>query len=429
MTTSSTSPPTTPPTTIDFYYDIVCPYAYLGSTQIAALAARAGARLRWKPMLLGGVFRAISSDGSGEGPMGTLASAKARLNLLDMRRWAAHFGVSLALHPRHPMRSVDAMRLCHVVDGDDRVKVTHALYRAYFVEHRDLDDRAVLRSVLERCALDPALADRVDDPAIKDALRRTTDEAVADGAFGAPAIVIDTGGVRTLYWGQDRLGLVEEALGLAPTPAASPSDRPVDGARVVDFFYDFSSPYAYLGSTQIERVAARQGAVIRWKPFLLGALFKAIGTPIVPMHAASEPKRRYYARDVLDWARHWQVPFSWPTRFPMRTVLPLRVALSVAEADRPRLSHAIYRAYWVEDRDIADAAVLADVLREIGLDDAPLKAAEEAPAKAALTALTDEAVALGLCGAPSFLVRGHLFWGQDRLGFVEKTLAGWDPPT
>jgi 2-hydroxychromene-2-carboxylate isomerase len=335
------------------------------------------------------------------------------------------------------LRSVEAMRLCHVVDGEARVRLTHALYRAYFVEHRDLTDRQALREVLAACALEPALVERIDEPAIKDSLRATTDAAVADGVFGAPAMVIDDGRARTLYWGQDRLNLVEAALTGSPSsaealpagPASGSAVQATTGPSVVDFFYDFSSPYSYLGSTQIERVAARQGATVRWRPFLLGALFKAIGTPIVPMQAANEPKRRYYARDLVDWAQHWQVPLHWPSRFPMRTVLPLRLALSVPDADRPRLSHAIYRAFWVEDRDIADPAVLARVLDEQGLDAAALRLAEEPAAKAALTASTDEAVALGLCGAPSFLVRGHLFWGQDRLTFVERTLAGWEPPT
>jgi 2-hydroxychromene-2-carboxylate isomerase len=200
--------------------------------------------------------------------------------------------------------------------------------------------------------------------------------------------------------------------------------------KEVTFYYDFSSPYSYLGSTQIERVAREAGATIRWRPFLLGALFKSIGTPIVPMQAVSEPKRRYLQRDVLDWAAYWNVPFTWPSRFPMRTVLPLRLVLAVEPAILPPLSHAIYRAFWAADRDISDPAVLAELAREHG---APASALERANApdpavKQALIDNTDEALRNGVCGAPSFLVRQHLFWGQDRLEFVAKALAGWDPP-
>jgi 2-hydroxychromene-2-carboxylate isomerase len=193
-----------------FYYDVVCPYAYLGSTRVEALAARTGARLQWKPILLGGVFRAI---GAPDVPAAQMPLSKAKLNYLDMMRWASHFGVTLALHPEHPKRSVEAMRLCHTVDGAERVRLTHALYRTYFVQNRDPSDRKVLAEVCREVGLDPKLAtEAIDAPAIKDALRAATDEAVRDGVFGVPGFVVCKGAQRTLYWGQDRMHLVERAL-------------------------------------------------------------------------------------------------------------------------------------------------------------------------------------------------------------------------
>ena len=196
----------------------------------------------------------------------------------------------------------------------------------------------------------------------------------------------------------------------------------------VTFFYDFSSPFAYLGATQIERVAREAGARVRFSPMLLGAVFKAIGTPIVPIAAASEPKRRYLQRDVLDWAGYWQEPFAWPSRFPMRTVLPLRLVLAVDEAQHAPLMHAIFRAYWAEDRDISDPAVLSSLLAASNIDASALDRAQSDPApKQALVDATDRALAAGVCGAPSFLVRTHLFWGQDRLDFVRAALQGWTP--
>ncbi|MGZ3426689.1 MAG: DsbA family protein [Polyangia bacterium] len=188
------------------------------------------------------------------------------------------------------------------------------------------------------------------------------------------------------------------------------------------FYYDFSSPYAYLGATQVERVAREQGARVRWRPILVGALFQQIGTPNVPLDDFPAPKRAYMIRDLQHWAAWWQVPLSWPSRFPMRTVAPLRLALAAETAggDIAALSLALFRAYWVDDRDISDLSVL----REFGD-----LAAIEAPAiKAALRANTDEAIAAGVCGVPSFVARGHLFWGQDRLELVSRTLGGWDPP-
>ncbi|HEY2746557.1 MAG TPA: 2-hydroxychromene-2-carboxylate isomerase [Polyangia bacterium] len=188
------------------------------------------------------------------------------------------------------------------------------------------------------------------------------------------------------------------------------------------FYYDFSSPYAYLGATQVERVAGEAGAFVRWRPILVGALFNAIGTPNVPLDEAPAAKRSYMLRDLMHWASHWGVKFRWPTRFPMRTVAPLRMvyAAEAAGGDVAALSHAIFRAYWVENRDIADPAVLATLGEIAGID---------APAvKAALRSATDEAIAAGVCGVPSFVARGQLFWGQDRLELVSRTLGGWRPP-
>ena len=192
--------------------------------------------------------------------------------------------------------------------------------------------------------------------------------------------------------------------------------------KEVIFYYDFSSPYAYLGATQIERVAAAAGARVVWRPILLGALFNQIGTANVPLNEFPGAKRAYMLRDLMHWASHWGVKFRWPSRFPMRTVTPLRLALAVEAAggDLADVSRRLFTAYWVEDRDIADPAVLA----ELG----PLDAAEAPTVKLALRKNTDEAIAAGVCGVPSFRVRQHLFWGQDRLPLVARALAGWEPP-
>ena len=193
--------------------------------------------------------------------------------------------------------------------------------------------------------------------------------------------------------------------------------------KTVEFFYDFSSPYAYLGATQVERVAAAGGARVAWRPILVGALFNQIGTPNVPLDQFPAAKRAYMLRDLMHWAAHWGVPFRWPSRFPMRTVAPLRLALAVAAAggDLAAISRRLFSAYWVEDRDIADPALLRDFGDTSAI---------EAPAiKEALRKSTDEAIAAGVCGVPSFRVREHLFWGQDRLALVGRALAGWDPPT
>jgi 2-hydroxychromene-2-carboxylate isomerase len=198
--------------------------------------------------------------------------------------------------------------------------------------------------------------------------------------------------------------------------------------KIVDFYFDYSSPFAYLGSTQIEGAAARHGGTVRYRPFLLGGLFKAIGTPDVPLFLAPEAKRRHYAADMFRWADHYGVPFRFPSRFPMNTLKPLRMTLALPEAERTRLIAPVFRAYWAEDRDISDDATLAEIAGAAGLDGAALVAStREERLKAELKTVTDVAVQIGVCGAPTFVVGDLLFWGQDRLLFVEKALDGWSP--
>jgi 2-hydroxychromene-2-carboxylate isomerase len=132
------------------------------------------------------------------------------------------------------------------------------------------------------------------------------------------------------------------------------------------------------------------------------------------------------------WADHFGVPLVMPPSHPNRTVLALRATIA-AEAEIPRASKALFRAYWAEGRDVSAPEVVREALDKAGLDGAALvQSAEEPRIKGALRARTDEAIALGVFGAPSFFVTapgaaGDLFWGQDRLAFVEKALGGWSP--
>lgn len=195
-------------------------------------------------------------------------------------------------------------------------------------------------------------------------------------------------------------------------------------SKELSFFFDFSSPFAYLGATQVEAVAAKTGAIVRYRPFLLGGLFREIGTPNVPLFAVPESKRRHFLADMARWADFYGVPISFPTRFPMNTVKPLRIVLCLSDNDREargRAVTAIFNALWVEDRDISDDAVLLNVLTEAGFHgEELLSRATTDNAKTALRNATEEAKRLGVCGAPCFLVGDQLFWGQDRLLFVEK---------
>jgi 2-hydroxychromene-2-carboxylate isomerase len=200
----------------------------------------------------------------------------------------------------------------------------------------------------------------------------------------------------------------------------------------IDYYYDFSSPYAYLACEAVEELAAKHGTTVRWRPFLLGGLFRLVELDVSegpPIAKASANKRRIYLLDMARYADLRGLPLQWPSEFPKNTVRPLRVMLQVDDAEHRGLAQAIFKAYWGEDRDIADPAVLSELIVAADLDPAPLLAGCQDPAvKGRLIANTQALFDLGGCGAPSFVVDGHLFWGQDRLPLVEAVLGGWRPP-
>lgn len=425
---------------IELYFDFSCPFAYLASTQIEALCARAGAELVWRPMLLGGVFHAIGHE-----PMREMGPAKARHNRLDMHRWAERWDAPLLMPAAHPMRTVRVLRALLATPEPLWPAVIHGVYRAYWQRGEDITAVETVAAVLAGAGLDQAAVARAlaasDDPGIKDELRRRTDEAVARGVFGAPAMFVHVDDLDrpVMFWGQDRLHMIEAVLAGwrpgQPGPARreqGPDARPAPAqAPTLHFWYDFSSPFAYLASTQIEALAARTGARLVWQPMLLGALFKEIATPNVPLFEMPESKRAYTYRDLDHWASYWNVPFRFARRFPMRTITALRLALLAGDRIA-ELSRALFRALWVDDEDLDDPHTLSEIMRRHGFDaDEMLSRAQEPAIKLALVNQTARALAAGVFGAPTVIVeheRGDLlFWGQDRLGLVEAAAAGWRP--
>lgn len=181
----------------------------------------------------------------------------------------------------------------------------------------------------------------------------------------------------------------------------------------VEFFYDVASPYTYLATTQIEAIAADCGATLTWRPFLLGGVFKATGnTP--PAFLAE--RGRYMARDLARWQAYYGVPMS--TVMPlMNSLLPMRVLAGTPVEQLPERSHVLFRAYWVDGRDVSDAAVLTDLVGADAVANAGLPATKEA-----LKATTDEAVKRGAFGAPTLFVGDEMFFGNDRLPFVEQEI-------
>lgn len=194
----------------------------------------------------------------------------------------------------------------------------------------------------------------------------------------------------------------------------------------IEFFYDVGSAYSYLAATQIDALAARSGAIVRWRPFLLGGVFKATGND---MPARVPNKARWLLVDTQRWAQTYGVDFVMPTRFPLVTIATMRALVSAdlrfGEGAQKALAHALFRGFWVEDRDVADEAVIAELAGKAGLDGASIVAGLSAQdTKDALRASTDEAVQRGAFGAPAMFVGQDLYWGNDRLGQLEDALRG-----
>jgi len=192
----------------------------------------------------------------------------------------------------------------------------------------------------------------------------------------------------------------------------------------IEFYFDFSSPYSYLASEQIEPLGARYGRVVDYRPVLLGATFKVSGLqPLVDVPLKGEYSKRDFDRS----ARFAAVPFVLPQPFPIATVGAARAYLWLKDSDPQRATaflHAAFRAYFVRGRNLSENPVLMDVLRQVGVDPEPALQAIQQPAiKEQLRAQVDAAVARGVFGAPFLFVDGEPFWGHDRLPQIERWLA------
>jgi len=192
----------------------------------------------------------------------------------------------------------------------------------------------------------------------------------------------------------------------------------------VEYFFDFGSPTSYLAWTQLPRIAVAAGASIVWRPMLLGGVFKATGnaSPV-----AVPAKGRWMAADIERWARRYRVPFRFNPHFPINTLTLMRGAAGLQMRRPKEFAHylaTIYGAMWKDAANLGDPAVLAATLTGAGFDaDAFAALVADPEVKARLVATTEEAVARGVFGAPTFFVGDEMFFGQDRLDFVAEALA------
>jgi len=197
-------------------------------------------------------------------------------------------------------------------------------------------------------------------------------------------------------------------------------------SKQIDYYFATISPWTYLGHDRLVAIARKHGATIAVKPVNFGDVFPASGG--LPLSKRAPQRQAYRLVELKRWREFLGMPLNLqPKYFPANGDLAAYWVLAAAEKDAAlalALYGAIGKALWVEERDIADAATLAGVAKSVGQDAEGLGARAQAPEISARYAeLTKEAIERGVFGAPSYVLDGEIFWGQDRLDFLDRKLA------
>jgi 2-hydroxychromene-2-carboxylate isomerase len=184
----------------------------------------------------------------------------------------------------------------------------------------------------------------------------------------------------------------------------------------IEFWFDFGSNYSYLSMMRIDELALRHDVQLTFKPFLLGPIFKAQGWDTSPFVLQAK-KGEYTWRDMERQSAKFGLPWNKPSTFPRRALLPLRIAvLAHAQPWLGAFCRRIMHLNFVEDREIDDPGAVAEVLASLGVDPTPwIAQARSDDGKDALRNQGEEAVKLGIFGAPTFFAGNEMFWGNDRL--------------
>jgi 2-hydroxychromene-2-carboxylate isomerase len=191
----------------------------------------------------------------------------------------------------------------------------------------------------------------------------------------------------------------------------------------LEFWYDFHSPWAYLAATRIGDLAARHGLALAWRPLHLPKLIQAIGgrRPLEENSAFVS----WYKQDLQDWAQRYGMLLRYHPDYPLKPARALRAAIRAGEQGAAgRFALGVFRAYWTDSRDISDLNVLGGIAAACGLDSAAImEAAVDEAYRRRLAANTAEAIDRGVFGVPTVLCQGKLFFGNDRLEFLEYWLG------
>jgi 2-hydroxychromene-2-carboxylate isomerase len=184
--------------------------------------------------------------------------------------------------------------------------------------------------------------------------------------------------------------------------------------RDIEFFFDVGSPYSYLAFHALPAIAERNGVAVIYRPFLLGAVFKATGNSPPAMVPA---RGRWMFADLQRWGEKYGLPFVLPTTFPINTLLPMRALTAVGPERIRDAANSLFHAYWGEGLDISEPDLIDQLLGTRVTSEASTEAV-----KLHLREVTNEAVERGAFGAPTFFIGDELIFGNDRLDFLEELL-------
>jgi 2-hydroxychromene-2-carboxylate isomerase len=196
----------------------------------------------------------------------------------------------------------------------------------------------------------------------------------------------------------------------------------------LEFWYEFGSTYSYPAAMRLESLAEESGVGLRWRPFLLGPIFKEYGWNDSPFNIY-EAKGRYMWRDLTRICEGEGLPLKLPpVHFPQNGLKAARLALvGEGEGWTPPFTRAVFMANYAEQRDISDDETLRAILAKLGVDaEAALAEANALPIKDRLKQQTAEAARRGMFGAPSFTIGDELFWGNDRLEAALEWATAYD---
>ncbi len=193
----------------------------------------------------------------------------------------------------------------------------------------------------------------------------------------------------------------------------------------VDYYFSVVSPWSYLGDPRLREMAVRCGAALKYKPVNTALIFSRTGG--LQLKDRSDQRKAYRMQELRRWRDHLGAELTLePRYFPTNDQLAARTVAAARQSgeDPSELVHALMRACWVEDQDVAEPSVVSAALATAGLDaDKLMSLAESDACRNEIDANTEEAISRGVFGVPAYLIGDQLFWGQDRLDFVERALA------